>query len=136
MSLSPFVCFQSRFVTYLLTFPRTFGHTDCYVLSTWRSPFLLYTTCVAASQCHFPLSENRSPQYHYLATKIDRPNPVRFLFMEVDEEWCVQKKSWNTRRTARSHNGCYRPHKGTSRGTTTSNTPCPHTSCKVRWCWR
>jgi len=26
MSLSPFVFFQSRFVTYLLTFPRTFHH--------------------------------------------------------------------------------------------------------------
>jgi hypothetical protein len=27
-------------------------------------------------------------------------------------------------------------HKGTSRRTQTNNTPCPHTSCKVHWCWR
>ena len=26
--------------------------------------------------------------------------------------------------------------KGKSRCTKTSNTPCPHTSCKVHWCWR
>jgi hypothetical protein len=34
-------------------------------------------------------------------------------------------------RTARSHNGCNCPHKGTSRWTQTSNTPWSHTSFKV-----
>jgi hypothetical protein len=45
-------------------------------------------------------------------------------------------KKWYTRRTARSLNGFYHQHKGTSRRTQTSNTPCLHTSCKVHWCWR
>jgi len=41
-----------------------------------------------------------------------------------------------TRRIDPSHNGCYRQHKGTSRCSETSNTPCARTSCKVHWCWR
>ena len=32
----------------------SFGCTDCYVLSAWRSPFSLYPTCDATSQWHFP----------------------------------------------------------------------------------
>ena len=39
------------------------------------------------------------------------------------------------RRTARSRNGCYRQHKGTSRCTQTSNKPCPHKRCKMHWGW-
>jgi hypothetical protein len=50
-------------------------------------------------------------------------HPLRFLFMGLDEEWSVQ-------------NGCYHQHKGTSRCHQMSNTPCPHTSCKVHWCWQ
>ena len=32
----------------------SFGYTDCYVLSAWRSPFSLYPTCDVTSQWHFP----------------------------------------------------------------------------------
>ena len=62
--------------------------------------------------------------------------PIRFLLMRLDEEGSLQNKSGYRRRTARSHNGCYRQHTGTSRCTQTSKTPLPHTSWKVHWCWR
>jgi hypothetical protein len=32
----------------------SFGYTDCYVLSAWRSPSSLYPTCDATSHWHFP----------------------------------------------------------------------------------
>jgi hypothetical protein len=32
----------------------SFGYTDCYILSAWRSPSLLYQTRDATYQCHFP----------------------------------------------------------------------------------
>ena len=62
--------------------------------------------------------------------------PVKFLFMGLDEEWSIQNKSGYMRRIAWCHNVCYRQHKGMSRCTQISNTPCPHMSCKVHWCWR
>ena len=106
-----------------------FGYTACYVLSPWRSPYALYPTCDATSQWHSLIGGSDE------ATEISRRNPVRCWFMELGEEWSVRKKSGYTRRTAWSHNG-HRPHKGTSSCNHTSNTPCPHTSCKVHWCWQ
>jgi hypothetical protein len=61
--------------------------------------------------------------------------PIRFLFMRLDKEWRVQNKTGYTSQIASSHNGCYHQHKGTSRYTQMSNIPCPHTNCKVHWCW-
>ena len=48
------------------------------------------------------------------AAETCRRNPVIRLFIKLDEEWSVQKKSGYTRRTAWSHNGGYRPNKGAS----------------------
>jgi len=54
MSLYPFVSFQSRFVTYLLTFPRTFFTVHFKYIGqdfehkaysfTQKNPIILYTT--------------------------------------------------------------------------------------------
>jgi hypothetical protein len=48
----------------------------------------------------------------------------------------VYRRKVYTRWTARSHNGCTCLRKGTSRCTQASDTPCPHMSCKVHWCWQ
>jgi hypothetical protein len=44
-----------------------------------------------------------------------RPNFMRFLFVELDEELSLQKETGYTKRIARSHFGCCCPHEETCR---------------------
>ena len=62
--------------------------------------------------------------------------PLDFCLWGLMKSDVYRKKSGYTRRTAHYHTGYYSLHKGTSRRTQSSNTPCLHTSCKVHWCWR
>jgi hypothetical protein len=65
-----------------------------------------------------------------------RPDFVRFLFVSLDKERSLRKKEGCTRRIARSHFGCFWPHKETWTSSQTKNTLSSHRNCKVRWGWR
>ena len=62
---------------------------------------------------------------------IPKTRLLRFLFLELDEKWSLQKKGGYMRRIARSHFGCCCLGKGAWRSTNTNNTRPSHKSCKV-----
>jgi len=109
------------------------------VRSQYRSFYATNSTCTRVLLQTVPQIQ----LFHCTAVWVWRPicpsvplycATVRGVWVGVKRQLAVV--SGYTRRTAPSRNGCYRQHTGTSRCTQTSNTPCPHKSCKVHWCWR
>ena len=87
----------SRFVTYLLTFPRTFYCIFTYaaaplVLRSLRYFYKLLTHRIS-TVLRQPVYFKRFVQYHYFMWKISLPDPVPLRAQAVGWEGCVETVS-------------------------------------------